>query len=60
MSRILVAGSASLITPECRLLLDARGYILKLCDSLNQALSMVLEDPPDLLITEKGFSGNYG
>ena len=57
MSRILIAGSDSLIMPECRLLLDAKGYTMRHCVTLHDALSQVLEDPPDLLITEKGFSG---
>lgn len=60
MARILIAGSASLITPECRLLLEARGYTVKHCFNLQEALSQVLEDPPDLLVTEKGFSGKNG
>jgi len=60
MSRILVAGSASLVPPECRVLLDAKGYKLKGCTSLQAALSVVLEDPPDLLLAEKGFAGKNG
>jgi len=58
MSRILIAGSDSLLMPECRLLLEAKGYILKHCGNLQAALAQVLEDPPDLLVMEKGFSGN--
>lgn len=58
MPRILITGSDSLLRPECRLLLGARGYTLKQCATLSEALAQVLEDPPDLLITEKGFSSN--
>ncbi|MGV1098443.1 diguanylate cyclase [Thiovibrio sp. JS02] len=60
MSRLLVAGSDSLLSPECRVLLDARGYKLKSCGTLQAALAQVLEDPPDLLLAEKGFSGKNG
>lgn len=58
MPRILIAGSDSLIMPDCRLLLDAKGYTLKHCRNLQEAMAQVFEDPPDLLVTEKGFSGN--
>ncbi|OGQ98095.1 MAG: diguanylate cyclase response regulator [Deltaproteobacteria bacterium RIFOXYD12_FULL_55_16] len=57
MPRILIAGNDSLIMPECRHLLEAKGYTLKYCTNLPEALGQVLEDPPDLLVTEKGFSG---
>ena len=60
MSRILVAGSESLITTECRLLLESKGYAVKSCANLHVALSLVLDDPPDILVTEKGFSGGNG
>ncbi len=60
MSRLLIAGSDSLLLPECRVLLDAKGYKVKFCQSLQTALAQVLEDPPDLLLTEKGFSGKNG
>ncbi|MFZ5774242.1 MAG: GGDEF domain-containing response regulator [Thermodesulfobacteriota bacterium] len=60
MSRILVAGNDTLITTECRLLLQSKGYAVKVCANLHDALSLVLEDPPDLLVAEKGFSGGNG
>ncbi len=60
MSRILIAGSDSLIIPECRLFLEAKGYTVTRSANLQEALSLLLEDPPDLLVTEKGFSGNDG
>jgi len=60
MNRILIAGDNALPGPEHRLLLEARGYSLKQCADLHHALAQVLEDPPDLLIAEKGFSGGNG
>lgn len=60
MSRILVAGSEALLSQECRILLDAKGYRLKNCTSLQEAMAQVLEDPPDMLLTEMGFSGPRG
>jgi GGDEF domain-containing protein len=66
MSRVLIAGSGSLIVPECRLLLEAKGYKVKHCTTLQEALALVLEDsrdlldPPDLLVLEKDFSGKNG
>jgi GGDEF domain-containing protein len=66
MSRILIAGSDPLIKLECRLLLEAKGYKLKHCGNLPEALSLVLEDPrdlldpPDLLVIEKDFFGQNG
>ncbi|MDH3359628.1 MAG: diguanylate cyclase [Desulfobulbaceae bacterium] len=58
MQRILVAGKNIINSPETRLLLEAKGYQAILCEKLQDAVSMVLEDPPDLLITEKGFAGS--
>ncbi len=60
MSHILIAGSDSLILPECQLFLEDKGFTLQYCANLPGALAQVLEDPPDLLITEKGFSGKNG
>lgn len=60
MSRILVAGHDGLLSSECRILLDAWGYRLKGCSMLREALALVLEDPPDLLLTEMGFAGKRG
>ena len=56
MPRILVAGENILVSPESRLVLEDKGYQIILCEKLQDAVSMVLEDPPDLLITEKGFA----
>ena len=60
MPRILVAGCDHLLSPECRLLLESAGYRLKGCASLRQAMAQVLEDPPDLLLAERGFAGKTG
>ena len=49
-----------MLSSECRVLLDAVGYRLKNCTSLRGAMAQVLEDSPDLLLTEKGFSGKRG
>lgn len=58
MQRILIAGENILHTSETRLVLEAKGYQIILCENLSDAVGMILEDPPDLLITEKGFAGN--
>ena len=42
MSRILIAGSDSLIMPECRLLLDAKGFTMKHCANLHDSFSLFL------------------
>lgn len=60
MPCILIVGSDSLIRPECRHFLEGRGYSLRHCANLPEALAQVLEDPPDLLVTEKGFFGKDG
>lgn len=58
MSRILVAGNEYLITDESRVVLEAKGYQLIVSTNLHDAVALVLEDPPDLLIVEKGFEGS--
>ena len=58
MTRILVAGTPNLITPEGRVILEAKGYQVLLSSNLHDALALVFDDPPDLLITEKGFEDN--
>jgi len=59
MQRILIAGDNILHTSETRLLLEAKGYQIIICKKLPDAVGLILEDPPDLLITEKGFGGNH-
>ncbi len=58
MARILVAGAGSTISAECRVILEARGYQLVMSSMLPNALAWVLEDPPDMVLVEKGFSGS--
>ncbi|ADH84973.1 response regulator receiver modulated diguanylate cyclase [Desulfurivibrio alkaliphilus AHT 2] len=58
MSRLLVAGSPGFLPPAARTLLEAKGYQLKVCEQLPEAVALVLEDPPDLLLLEKGFVGD--
>lgn len=58
MSRLLVAGNPDFLSAPGRMLLEARGYQVKSCERLQDAVSLVLEDPPDLLLVEKGFAGD--
>jgi len=58
VSRLLVAGEPGFLPPRGRVLLEAKGYQLKGCQRLQEAVALVLEDPPDLLLVEKGFGGN--
>jgi GGDEF domain-containing protein len=55
MKRILVAGEKIISTPEHKIVLEAKGYQLLLMNDLHSALSLILEDPPDMLIMEKAF-----
>jgi len=57
MQRILVAGDTILHTPASKLIIEAMGYQIITSSRLQDAVSLILEDPPDLLITEKGFAG---
>lgn len=56
MPRILVAGNHILERPESRISLEAKGYQLITCASIKVAVGLFLEDPPDLLVVEKGFA----
>ena len=56
MARILVAGTHILERPESRISLEAKGYQLITCTSIKSAVGLFLEDPPDLLLVEKGFA----
>ena len=58
MSRLLVAGSEQFMPADCRVLLEAKGYKLKSCQRLPDAIALILEDPPDLILVEKGFAGD--
>ena len=58
MPRILLAGTHILERPESRISLEAKGYQLISCPSIKTAVGLFLEDPPDLLVVEKGFAGS--
>lgn len=58
LSRILIAGASGLIPDAARLLLEARGYQLRLTPNYADAVGRILEDPPDILVVEKDFQGN--
>ncbi|MBA3014235.1 MAG: diguanylate cyclase [Proteobacteria bacterium] len=58
MTRILVAGSHILERQESRISLEAKGYQLIVATDIKTAVGLFLEDPPDLLIVERGFAGN--
>lgn len=53
MKRVLVAGVNIITSPEQRIILEAKGYQLLLMKDLHSAMSLILEDPPDMLIIEK-------
>ncbi len=57
-TRILVAGPELMERVECRVVLEANEYKIISCADLQVAVSTVLEDPPDLLLLEKGFCGD--
>ncbi|HIJ79190.1 MAG: diguanylate cyclase [Desulfobulbaceae bacterium] len=58
MTRILVAGSKTLLSPAGHVLLNAKGYNVKVCTTLNTTLAQVFDDPPDMLLLEKNFTGS--
>lgn len=58
MVRILVAGIHILERPESRISLEAKGYQLIVSTDIKTAVGLFLEDPPDLLIVERGFAGH--
>ncbi|HWH72213.1 MAG TPA: diguanylate cyclase [Candidatus Sulfotelmatobacter sp.] len=55
MPRILVVGEAIIESAPIRHLLESKGYQLVRGCRLRDAVASILEDPPDLLIVEKGF-----
>ena len=57
LTRILAAFSDKPLRMDVKLLLQAKGYQLIQCASYAEAIGNILEDPPDLLITEKDFDG---
>ena len=58
MSRILIAGSESIISAGAKIIIETRGYQLLFFQSLSKAISQVFDDPPDILILEKNFAGD--
>ncbi|WP_456430891.1 GGDEF domain-containing protein [Thermosulfuriphilus sp.] len=56
MARISVIAEDYLRRPEDRLLLEAKGYQLAVKSDLQTAVEALFNDPPDLLIIEKGLS----
>lgn len=58
MARLLIAGPHILARPESRLSLEAKGYQIINCTNIHTAVGLFLEDPPDLLVVEKGFAGS--
>ncbi len=57
MKRILIAGENIITTPQHRIVLEAKGYQLLIMKDLHSAVSLILDDPPDMLIQEMGFGG---
>ncbi len=55
MARILVAGNDILDRPECKIVLEAKGYQVIERPDLQGAMAIFLEDPPDILLLAKGF-----
>jgi len=57
LTRVLVAADTPILSEPTRLLLDARGHRLKICSHLAEAVGIVLDEPPDCLVVQKGFAG---
>ncbi len=55
MKRILIVGDIIGSSSEHRILLEAKGYQPLFTKKLQSAVSLILEDPPDMLIMEAGF-----
>jgi len=58
MTRILAVGSEPMARPECRTILEVNDYQIIWRDNLHDAVSLVLDDPPDFLLMESGFAGD--
>lgn len=57
MTRILAVGKEPMDRAESRIILEANGYQIISFTELHDAVAVVLDDPPDFLIMEKGFAG---
>ncbi len=55
MKRILITGNEVEALPEIRILLEAKGFQLLWKRDIHQAISTLLDDPPDFFIMEKGY-----
>ncbi|MFZ5758845.1 MAG: diguanylate cyclase domain-containing protein [Thermodesulfobacteriota bacterium] len=55
MKRILIVGDILGSSSEHKILLEAKGYQPLFTKKLQSAVSLILEDPPDMLIMEAGF-----
>jgi diguanylate cyclase (GGDEF)-like protein len=58
--RILFVGKQIAGSPEIKIVLETKGYQLIIRDELHSAISLFLDDPPDMLVMEKGFDNNKG
>ena len=58
--RILFVGKQITGSPEIKIVLETKGYQLIIRDELHSAISLFLDDPPDMLVMEKGFDNNEG
>ncbi|MFZ5766389.1 MAG: diguanylate cyclase domain-containing protein [Thermodesulfobacteriota bacterium] len=55
MKRILIVGDILGSSSEHKILLEAKGYQPLFTKKLQSAVSLILEDPPDMLVMEAGF-----
>jgi GGDEF domain-containing protein len=58
--RILFVGKQIASSPEIKIVLETKGYQLITREKLHSAISLFLDDPPDMLVMEKGFDNNQG
>jgi len=58
LSRILVAGDKGLLTDASRILLEAKGYQINICPQYSQAVGIILEDPPDIILVKQNYCDN--
>ncbi len=58
MPRLLIAAETDVLAPEQLTLLKTAGFRLIHTTDLRSAMTTILEDPPEILILDKGFAGN--
>lgn len=56
MNRILFVGKHISSSPEIKIVLETKGYQIISRDDLHTAVGLFLDDPPDMLVMEKGFA----